>query len=140
MLEDHVNSDSYVRLISPLTGSDNTAFVSQIIDLQMKDGCTFAIATGTLADADATFATKIEESNASDMSGAVDVSADATKTIGTVPQFDFSKDDKVFAFGYRGACRYVRVTVTPSANAGSAPIGGVCILHNKKIGTGPTGS
>jgi hypothetical protein len=56
--------------------SDNTAEVGAIIDRQGFDGLTYVIATGTLADVDATFTVLLEESDDSGMSGATAV-ADA---------------------------------------------------------------
>lgn len=142
MFHDHVNLETAERAISPLTQTNaDTAIVSQIIDTSCKDSITFILATGILSDTNATFATKLEESADSGMSGATDITSDATKVIGTVPQFDFSNDNTVYSFGYKGALRYLRVTVTPSGNnSGDCPISCVCVSRNKKIGTGPTGS
>ena len=53
-----------------ITVSDTTAVVSGIVDLQEGEACEFVIATGTLADADATFTTLIEEGDDSGLSDA----------------------------------------------------------------------
>lgn len=132
-MRDNMHSLSILRAISPLTGSDNTAFVSQIIDRQGCDSLTYVIITGTLADADATFAVTLQEGDASNLSDAATV-ADVdmiSGTRGTAPltaaSFTFTNDDSVFRLGYIGNKRYTRLTVTPSANTGSAPIAAIAI-------------
>lgn len=116
------------RAISPLAGSDNTAFVSEIIDCVNRDALEFVIATGTLADADATFTALVEHGDAANLSDAAAVS-DA-ELIGTEADasFTFAEDDDALKIGYRGSKRYVRLTVTPAANSGSAPISAMAIL------------
>lgn len=103
------------RGISPMRQTNaDTAVTSQIIDMQGYDVCEFLLATGTLSDANATFAVTIAESNASNMSGSNAVAA--ADLLGSLPAFTFSDDDKVFKFGYKGSKRYIQVTVTPSGN------------------------
>lgn len=104
------------------TVTDNTAVVSGIVDMQGYDSLTFLIAAGTLADADATFAVLVEEGDDSGLSDAAAV-ADAN-LLGTeaLAAFTFADDGEARKIGYIGNKRYVRCTVTPSANAGSAPL------------------
>lgn len=128
------NTLSYLRGVSPQVGTDNTAFVSQIIDMADYLGLEFVIATGTLADADATFAVTMDESDASDLSGSNSVAAadmvptpnnnNANSALSQA-SFIFSDDDAIKRIGYIGTKRYVRLTVTPSANTGNAPI---CVI------------
>ena len=55
-MRDLYNQLTIRRAISPgVAVTDNTAFVSQIIDRQGFDSLVFAINTGSLADANATF-------------------------------------------------------------------------------------
>lgn len=121
------------RGLSPVAAvTDNTAFVSQIIDLADTEGAVFAILTGSLADADATFTVLVE-------SGAVVNLSDATATpddqlLGTeaLASFVFSDDDKVFKIGVRpGYKRYARVTITPANNGGNAFVAGLWISNPK---------
>ena len=59
------------RGISPAAAvTDNTPFVSQIVDLQGYDAAEFVILTGSLADADATFTTLLEHGDAANLSDA----------------------------------------------------------------------
>lgn len=113
-----------------ITVTDTTAVVSGIVDLQGYDSVTFAIATGTLADADATFTVLVEDGDESDLSDNAAV-AD-TYLLGTevLAAFQFDDDAEARKIGYVGPKRYVRCTVTPVANAGSAPIAIMGLLGN----------
>ena len=130
-LHNHINLK---RGISPAAaGTDNTAFVSQIVDTRGYGSVEFAILTGSLADADATFTVLVEDGDQANLSDAVAV-ADA-ELLGTEAQasFTFSDDDKVFKIGYVGNKRYVRVTITPANNTGNAFVAGVWILGKPVI-------
>lgn len=98
------------------------ALVSPIVDCQGKRSVSFLIGTGTLADVDATFVVLVEEGDAANLSDAAAV-ADAD-LVGTevLAAFTFAEDAKGRKIGYLGTKRYVRCTVTPVANVGSAPI------------------
>lgn len=122
------------RAISPVSVADNTAAVSQIIDMNGYESLEFVILAGSLADADATFTVLVEDGAASNLSDAAAV--DDKFLLGTEAQasFVFSSDDKVFKIGYIGSQRYVRLTVTPANNASAALIAAVAILghpHNR---------
>ena len=110
--------------------SDNTAITGATVDRLGFETVTFVLATGTLADADATFAVKLQHGSASDLSDATDVT-DAD-LIGDFSGFKYDDDNKVFKLGYAGAKRYVRIVVTPSSNSGAAPMCGVAILGKDK--------
>ena len=121
MRTDLFNSINLKRGISPYDhATGDAAVVSQIIDMQGIDTLVFAIATGSLADADATFTVLVEESDDSGMSGATAV-ADAD-LLGTeaLASFAFGSDDKCFKIGYKGSKRYVTCTITPANNTGAA--------------------
>lgn len=117
--------------------TDNTAFVSSIIDCQGYDKVTLAIITGTNADADATVTALLEESNASNMSGsnAVDDADMVSMTAGALPEaaasFTFADDAETRAIGYIGTKRYIRLTLTPANNTGNQFIAGLAILEGK---------
>jgi hypothetical protein len=119
--KDLFNSINLKRGISPYDhATGDTAVTSQIIDMSQVGSLVFAIATGSLADADATFTVLVQESNDSGMSGATDV-ADAD-LLGTeaLASFIFSDDNKCFKIGYKGSMRYVTCTITPANNTGAA--------------------
>jgi hypothetical protein len=114
------------RAHSPYYYSTNTAWMSEIIDLQGYDSMYFAIATGDIADADATFTVLMQESDSSTFATANDV-ADAdmvSQTDGTAPEtaasFQFDDDNEVRSIGYIGSKRYVRLYITGANNTGVA--------------------
>lgn len=118
--DDLHNLLSFERALSPVSVGDNTAQVSQIIDMQGALALEFAIALGAIADADATFAVLVEHGDASNLSDAAAV-ADAD-LLGTEAgaAFQFDDDNEVRSIGYLGTKRYVRLTITPTGNAAGA--------------------
>jgi hypothetical protein len=128
-MRDLLNSIHPVRAISPAAAvTDNTPFVSQIIDTLGYGSLTFVISTGSLADADASFAVTMEHGNAANFSDAAAVPA--SDLVGTLALagFNFGDDDETRKIGYIGPKRYVRLTVTPSNNTGNAFVSAVAIL------------
>lgn len=132
-MKDLFNHVHLVRAISPVSVADNTAQVSQIIDRRGFDSVTFAILTGSLADADATFAVLLEESDDSGMSGAVAV-PDA-ELLGTeaLAGFQFDDDNETRKLGYVGNKRYLRLTITPASNASAGLLAAVAILGHPAL-------
>lgn len=132
-MKDLMNKIHVLRAISPVSVADNTAQVSQIIDRHGYESVTFAIATGSLADADATFTVLVEEGDAANLSDAAAV-ADAD-LLGTeaLAGFTFGDDDETRKIGYIGSKRYTRLTITPAANAAAAVIAAVAILGHPQI-------
>jgi hypothetical protein len=133
-MRDMTNNILVKRVLSPVSVADNTAAVGEIVDRLGYESLTYIIATGSLADADAAFAVLLEESDASDMTGAAAV-ADAdmiSQTAGTAPEtaagFTFADDNEVRKLGYVGNKRYTRLTITPSANASAALLSAVAVL------------
>lgn len=124
---DQMNSLDLKRAISPVSVADNTAQVSQILDMQGCSAATLAILTGSLADADATFTVLVEHGDESDLSDAAAV-ADA-ELVGTeaLASFTFADDDACRKIGYVGPKRYVRATVTPANNASAGLLAAVWI-------------
>jgi hypothetical protein len=135
-MRDMAHNIQVKRVLSPVSVADNTAAVGQIIDRLGFESLTYIIATGSIADADATFAVLLEESDASNMDGAAAV-ADAdmiSQTSGSAPEaaagFQFDDDNEVRKLGYIGNKRYTRLTITPSANASAALLSAVAVLGN----------
>lgn len=130
-LHNHINLRPGFLPVAATT--DNTAYVSQIVDTLGFGSVEFAILTGSLADVDATFAVTVDDGNVSNLSDAAAVAA--TELLGTLAlaSFTFANDNSVFKIGYVGNKRYVRVTVTPAANTGNVFISGVWILGKPVI-------
>jgi len=133
-MRDNISNMQVKRALSPVSVADNTAQVSQIIDRQGYDALAFLIATGSLADVDATFTVLVDDGDAANLSDAAAV-ADAdlvSQTSGTAPEtaasFTFTHDDQVRKIGYLGPKRYVRLTITPAANASAALLCVIAVL------------
>lgn len=123
------NNVNFKRGISPAAATtDNTAFVSQIVDTQGYGAVEFLILTGSLADVDATFTTLFEHGDAANLSDAATPTVYELLGTAALASFLFSDDDKVFKIGYVGAKRYCRVTITPAANSGNAFVAGAWVL------------
>ena len=127
-MKDLLNLIHVKRVISPVSVSDNTAQVGQIIDRKGFDGLTYLIATGSIADADATFTVLLEEGDAANLSDAAAV-ADAD-LIGTeaLAGFQFDDDNECRKLGYKGTKRYTRLTITPANNASAALLSSIAVL------------
>jgi hypothetical protein len=128
---DVINNLDVKRGLSPVAATtDNTAYVSQILDMQGLSAAAFIILTGSLADADATFTVLAEEGDQSNLSD--NTAIDDANLVGTevLASFDFSADNKVFKLGLtRGGKRYKRVTITPANNTGNVFLAGVWITR-----------
>ncbi len=131
-MRDLIHSIKATKVLAPIVVSDNTAAVGAIIDRLGYDSVSYVIQTGVLADADATFATLLEEGDASDMTGATTVASG--DLIGTLSgaSFTYADDGAVKTLGYIGAKRYTRLTITPTGNSGSAPLSVVAILGHRQ--------
>lgn len=127
------------RAISPAAAvTDNTAMVSQICDTAGYESVELVLASGSLADVDATFTLLLEHGDASNLSDAAAVpDADllGTEAVGS---FTFADDDEPRKLGYVGTKRYLRATVTPANNAGNAFISAVWVLANARHKPTPT--
>ena len=135
-MNDLLNNINPKRAISPVSVADTTAQVGQWIDRLGYESLTFVILIGSIADADATFTVLVEDADASNQSDAAAV-ADAF-LIGTeaLAGFQFDDDNECRKIGYKGLKRYVRLTITPVANASAALVAATALLGNPL--TGPT--
>lgn len=136
-MRDIANSLHVLPAIAPVVATDNTALVSAIIDLQGYGGAMFAIATGTLADADATFTVLLEEGDAANLSDAAAVADADLIGLEATASFTYANDGVTRKLGYIGAKRYVRLTITPAANSGNAPICAMAILGRPMLAPTP---
>lgn len=127
------------RGISPAAaGTDNTAYVSQIVDRLGFDSLEFVILLGANTDTDATFAVLFEDGDDPALSDHTAV--DDAQLLGTEALSGFTAandDNKVKKIGYVGNKRYCRVTITPSGNnSGNIYIAGVWLLgHPREMPT-----
>lgn len=133
MNNDLHNNLDFRRAISPVSVADNTAVVSQIIDRRGYGGLELAIAVGAIADADATFTVLLEHGDIGNLSDAAAVPDEDLLGTEALAAFIFSDDDKMRKIGYRGIKRYVRLTITPAANASAALLCAVAILGSPSV-------
>ena len=142
-MRDGLSKIQVKRAHSPYYYGANTAWMSEIIDVQGYDSLTFLMAIGTVVDADATFVVLMQESDSPTFATANDV-ADSdmvSQTRGTQAEtaaaFQFDDDDEVRAIGYIGTKRYVRLYVTPANNTGYANVGIMAILDRPNPANAP---
>lgn len=138
-MRDPFNNLDVRRVLSPAAGpTDNTAQVGQIIDHANTFGSLYAIQTGSIADADATFVVLLEHGDDSGLSDAAAVPDDQLVGTENAAAFRFDDDNEVRKLGYIGAKRYTRLTITPAANASAAALSAVCILTGSRKRPTPT--
>jgi hypothetical protein len=128
-MRDITNNLTLKRALAPVVaGTDNTAYVSQILDTRDYDAVMLAIQIGTNTDVDVTFTVLLEESNDSGMSGqnaVADVDMNGTELLAG---FQFDDDNECRKLGYIGSKRYIRATITPANNgAGNIYIAGLWV-------------
>ena len=125
-----VNNVSAIPALVPVATAvaDNTAQVGAIIDTRGFHSLMFLLVTGALADADATFVILIEDGDNSGLSDNAAVADLFLEPVEATVNFDFADDSLVRKIAYTGPKRYVRMTVTPAANAGAAPMAGIAVL------------
>jgi hypothetical protein len=111
------NNIKVSRAISPVAaGTDNTAYVSEILDTSNFSANELVIAIGANTDADATFTVLIEEgdnSALSDNSAVADADLLGTEALAS---WTYGDDNETRKIGYKGTKRYIRATVTPAGN------------------------
>lgn len=130
MNNDLLNNIDVKRVISPVSVADTTAQVGQVIDGQGFGSVTYLIATGSIADADATFTVLLEESDASGSGFAAVADADLLGTE-ALAGFQFDDDNECRKLGYIGSKRYTRLTITPVNNASAALLSAICVLGSQ---------
>lgn len=132
-MRDLHNNIAVKRGLSPKAATtDNTPYVSEIVDLLGFNSAEFAILIGANTDTNATFAVLVEHGDAANLSDHVAV--DDKDLLGTEAAAGFTAaddDNGVRKIGYCGSKRYARVTITPSGNdSGNIFLAGVWILGN----------
>jgi hypothetical protein len=107
--------------------TDNTVQTSTILDTYGFGSAVLAFVTGTLADADATFAVAFNESNDSGMAGSNAVAATDMTGTTALASFTFGDDIECRKIGYIGSKRYLTATITPANNTGSLFVAGMWV-------------
>lgn len=133
MKRDLMNNIHPVVAIAPQVASDNTALTSAAIDVRHYKSVTFVILLGTLADSDADFAVEVLEGD--DSTQGNHTAVDDKDLIGTeaLAGFDQGADGETRKIGYKGSEDYVSIEITPTGNAGNAPIAVLAILEPYEV-------
>lgn len=128
-VRDIINAFDPKVLFPPVAaGTDNTPYVSEIIDCRNTSMIALILALGTNTDADATFTVLLEESDDSAMSGATAVADEDMIGTEALAGFTYANDKKARKLGYIGSKAYIRMTITPANNgAGNIYIAGVAL-------------
>ena len=136
-MQDLMNHIHPLVAVAPVVATDGTAIVSNVIDRKGYDSLTFVILTGTLADADATWAVTLKEGSTNtqgEHTAVADVDMIGTEALAG---FAFGDDNECRKIGYKGGERYVSLEIDDvTTNSGNAPIAVVAILGHPT--TGPT--
>jgi hypothetical protein len=120
-MKDLKNSiDPKVALI-PVAHTD-TKSDAPIIDLQGANSATVIVSTGAIASA-GNYTITLRHGDAADLTG--DAAAGASDLLGSFPA-DLAADS-VYAVGYVGGKRYVRVVITK--NSGTSIVAGAVVLR-----------
>jgi len=131
-MNDMFNNVHPVRALSPAAAvTDNTAQVCEVTDRQGYGSLTYLIATGALADADATFTVLVEDSDDNVTFAAV--TDDNLLGTEALASFTFAADNKCFKIGYVGVKRYVRATITPANNTGNVFLAAIALLGKPNV-------
>ena len=128
MRRDLMNNVHPVRGLSPVSVSDNTAQVSEIIDTEGFQSLTWLIATGAIADADVAFTVLAEHGDQADLSDAAPVPDDELIGTEALAGFLFSDANKTRKLGVKSVKRYQRLTITPANNTGAALLAAIALL------------
>lgn len=129
-MRDTYHSLKFVTAIAPVTSADNTPIVGAIVSHAGFQSLTYAIQTGILADTDAFFTVLLEHGDAPNLSDAVPVPDEDLIGTEALAGFTFVDDAVTRKLGYIGDKGYTRLTITPTANSGSAPVSAMGVLSH----------
>ncbi len=128
-MRDLYNNIEVRRGFSPAAAvADNTAYVSQIIDMRGFKSLVWLILLGVNTDADMTTTFLMEHGDDSGLSDAAAVPDSQMDPTEVIASFDFADDDSARKFGYVGEKRFVRLTITPVDNAAGNIFCAFCAL------------
>ena len=127
-MRDTYHNLRFVPAIAPVTVNDNAPIVGAIIGNAGFQSLTYAIQTGILADADATFTVLLEHGDAVDLSDSAPVPDEDLLGTEALAGFSFANDAVTRKLGYIGDKGFTRLTITPVGNSGSAPISAMGVL------------
>jgi len=133
-MKDLHNSVEVRRTISPQSVANNTTIYGQVIDRNGYDALEFVIALGNLADSDATFSVKVQESDNENFASCSAVADANLLGLESAAAWTYASDDLTRRIGVANTKRYVRIVVTPSGNSAAALLAVVAVLAYPKVG------
>ncbi|HEY1750384.1 MAG TPA: hypothetical protein VGG29_03925 [Caulobacteraceae bacterium] len=122
------NINPKLAIAPAAAATDNTPWVSAILDTEGYESATLVIVTGSLADADATFTVLFEDGAQANLSDHAEVATSLQLGSEAAASFNFGNDSQCFKIGYHGGKRYLRATITPANNAGNAFVAAIWVL------------
>lgn len=133
ILRDLHNNIAVESALNTAAISSNTTTVGNIVDLSGDEAVEFIVQAGTITDG--TYDVLVEEGDDSGLSDAANV-AD-TELLGTEAaiQFVAAEDNAVEKIGYRGAKRYVRLSLVSTGVTTGGTFGGVAVRRPLTRGT-----
>lgn len=132
MLDDYNNLKFSVAMPPVAAVTDDTPFVSGILDTADYNTALFAGVFGTNADVNATYAALLEYGDTPTLTDAAAVPDEYLLGVEAMG-LDFADDNKTFKLGYIGPKRYIRMTITPGGNTGNAFIAAMWVQgHGRK--------
>jgi hypothetical protein len=107
----------FVTALAPVAAvTNNTAFVSAILDTANFAANELLIQLGALTDANATFVVLIEDGDTPTLTDNAEVANEFLLGTEVLASFDYGDDNETRKIGYIGPKRYLRATITPSGN------------------------
>lgn len=130
MTKDIVNSVKTTPALTPAAAITGNAATNGItIDTQGFEGAAIAVTSGVITDG--TFALKLQEGDASNLSDAADVAA-ADYNAGYGASFAATDDGVTKKLGYRGSKRYIRLVATQAGATSGGFLTALAILGHPR--------
>lgn len=130
-LHNHIKASLAEPPVAAVT--NDTAFVSTILDTAGFGSAEFVGVFGTNSDTDCTFTVLVEDGNDASLGDNAAVADEHLLGVEAMG-LDYASDNKVFKIGYVGPKRYVRVTVTPVNNTGNVFFAGIWLQGHARKG------
>jgi hypothetical protein len=129
-MKDVLDSIHTVQVLAPVSFSNNTALVGNIVDRAGFDSLVYSIALGANAGVAGSYTVLLEEGNSPTLADASTVAS--TDMNGSIANASWAYTDvnKTRKLGYTGSKRYTRMTITPASNAAAVLASVTAILGN----------
>jgi hypothetical protein len=128
------NNIKAVRALSPVAaGTNNTAYVSEVLDTTGFASNELVIMIGANTDVNVTFVVLIEDGDTVSVAEGAVADADLLGTE-VLASFDYGDDNETRKIGYIGHHRYIRATITPTGNnSGNIYLAAVWIQAHPRV-------